>query len=92
MFQQALPDRFIIWLDVMFGALLLFFGVNIAAGVKLKEMVLGSLFLFVWSVGYLFIPLVNGYAEGLFGSWALLGSALLILFYRFRKKNKKSQT
>lgn len=89
LFQQFAQNRLLIWLDIVIAGLFGFLGIGIGAGAKIKELVLAGLFLFGWSAGYLFIPFEGGYTEGLLGSWAILGMALVAIYYHYRNLKKK---
>lgn len=77
------------WFGAITASILLFLGLCIGFSAKLKEAIAGFLIFIVWSLGLILLPVPEGYAEAVFGSWAILGMILIIIFAKYKESRKK---
>jgi hypothetical protein len=87
-YKYSTPDRFVFWFGATISVSLLFVGFTIGFSMKIKQAVLGFLYL----LGFLFtlqlIPVPEGYGEAVYGSYFLLYMLPMILYIRHEKSKK----
>jgi hypothetical protein len=83
-------DRLTGWFGAITASILLFLGLCIGFGAKPKEVIVGSLVIVAWSLGLILLPAPEGYTEAVFGSWAILGMIIIIIYAKYEKSRKKN--
>ena len=77
------------WIGAIIASLLLFSGLCIGFNAKPKGAIAGFLVFIVWSLGLVLLPVPGGYAEVVFGSWAILGMIIVITYAKYQESRKK---
>ena len=74
---------------MIIGGFLFFSGYCVGSNIGFKKMVLSFLVVVVWSLGFLILPVPEGYAEAVYGSWAILLMVIAALYFRREESKKK---
>jgi hypothetical protein len=82
-------DRLVGWLGAITTCFLFFSGFYIGFSIKTKKAIVGFLAFLIWSLGLLFLPVPEGYAEAVYGSWAILFMAAVALYAKYEESRKR---
>jgi len=89
-YPRTTPDILIGWFGALVTSFLFFLAICVGFSVKTKKTVVAALVLFIWSLGFLVLPVPEGYAEAVYGSWALLGMVAVGLYAKYEESKKKN--
>lgn len=82
-------NRLSIWLGAVIAGLLFFTGFCVSFKVQLKKSVMFALIFLGYSLVFLSVP--SGYEEVYYGGFAILIMAILVLYAKLKKSEKKNQ-
>jgi len=82
-------DRLTGWLGAIIAGFFFFWAFCIGFSVKTKKILVGTLVCFSWSMGFLIIPVPEGYAETVYGSWAIVLIAIVAIYAKYKESRKK---
>lgn len=82
-------NRLQAWTVIVIDICLLFSALCIGLGGTMKNLVVGVVFLVLWTYGFLILPTPEGYGEAVYGGWALLAIIFVALYSEYEKFIKK---
>jgi len=88
-YPRTTPAILIGWLGAIITSFLFFLGICVGFSVKTKKVVVATSILFVWSLGFLVLPVPEGYAEAVYGSWVLILMVAIGLYAKYEESKKK---
>lgn len=83
-------NKLMMWAVLLISGFLFFSGYCVGSNINFKKMLSWFLVVIVWSMGFVVLPVPEGYAETVYGSWAILLMAIVALYYR-REKSRRNQ-
>jgi len=92
-YPHAIPDKLVVWGGLIVASSFLLVGFIVLLKdkpTKSKDVVIGFVFFFVWSLGLMAIPVPEGYGEGVLGIYFLFLIAALVLYSKLRESRKKT--
>lgn len=78
------------WLVLDVLACMGFSGTAIGFGGTAKDLIFGNLFLIGWAYGLVILPVPEGYAEAVYGGWAVLAMIVVIAYFEYEKRRGKT--
>lgn len=77
------------WLGAVTTCFLLFLGFYIGFSIGTKKAIAAFSVFLIWSLGLIFLPVPEGYAEAVYGGWAILLMAIIALYAKYEESKKK---
>lgn len=89
-FMPISPSNILVgWLGAIITGFFFFSAICISFDDKAKKAIVVGLVCLLWSLGFLVLPVPEGYAETVYGGWAIIFMALVILYAKYESSQKR---